>query len=231
LKRENRGRARRPAFYDEGRLLLRQEATVPRKGLGRRIHESCRVMTGAETRHIGLRPCEEVHTHAPEKAKRFPAAGSSRAALRASTAIHPASSTSRRRRSESVAPVLQEPGADEDGFNGSPQDEDEARSESVRRLEATGEALFWRTRLHDTPIAPISAESTERGPRDQQPRRQPNSRQDPNSRTVIAVAARCSAEVPLRLVDPHFQPGTRPACSIHLCISCPCASSRVFSLT
>jgi hypothetical protein len=34
----------------------------------------------------------------------------------------------------------------------------------------------------------------------------------------------------LRLVDPHFQPGTRPACSIHLCISGPCASSRVVSL-
>jgi hypothetical protein len=51
--------------------------------------------------------------------------------------------------------VLQERGADEDGFNGSPQDEDEARSEAVGRLEATGEALFWRTRLHDTPIAPI----------------------------------------------------------------------------
>ena len=30
---------------------------------------------------------------------------------------------------------------------------------------------------------------------------------------------------------PHFQPGTRLACSIHLCISGPCASSRVFSLT
>jgi hypothetical protein len=90
--------------------------------------------------------------------------------------------------SPSVAPVLQKPGADADGFNGSPQDEAEARSEAVRRLEATGEALFWRTRLHDTPIAPISADSTERGPRDQQPRRQPNSRQDPNSRTVIAVA-------------------------------------------
>jgi hypothetical protein len=35
----------------------------------------------------------------------------------------------------------------------------------------------------------------------------------------------------LRLADPHFQPGTRPACSIHLCISGPCASSRVFTLT
>src|SRR6266540_3128966 len=35
----------------------------------------------------------------------------------------------------------------------------------------------------------------------------------------------------LRLVDPHFQPATRPACSIHLCISGPCASSRVFTLT
>ena len=31
--------------------------------------------------------------------------------------------------------------------------------------------------------------------------------------------------------EPHFQPGTRPACSIHLCISGPCASSRVVSLT
>jgi hypothetical protein len=31
--------------------------------------------------------------------------------------------------------------------------------------------------------------------------------------------------------DPHFQPRTRPACSIHLCISGPCASSRVFTLT
>ena len=30
---------------------------------------------------------------------------------------------------------------------------------------------------------------------------------------------------------PHFQPGTRPACSIHSCISGPCASSRVFTLT
>ncbi|HET6712338.1 MAG TPA: helix-turn-helix transcriptional regulator [Actinomycetota bacterium] len=29
----------------------------------------------------------------------------------------------------------------------------------------------------------------------------------------------------------YFQPGTRPACSIHLCISGPCASSRVVSLT
>jgi hypothetical protein len=33
-----------------------------------------------------------------------------------------------------------------------------------------------------------------------------------------------------RLVMLHFQPGTRPACSIHLCISGPCASSRVVSL-
>ncbi len=30
---------------------------------------------------------------------------------------------------------------------------------------------------------------------------------------------------------PYFQPGTRPACSIHLCISGPCASSMVVSLT
>jgi hypothetical protein len=29
----------------------------------------------------------------------------------------------------------------------------------------------------------------------------------------------------------HFQPGTRPACSIHSCISGPSASSRVFTLT
>jgi hypothetical protein len=34
-----------------------------------------------------------------------------------------------------------------------------------------------------------------------------------------------------RLVDPHFQPGTRPACSTHLCISGPSASSSVFTLT
>jgi hypothetical protein len=33
------------------------------------------------------------------------------------------------------------------------------------------------------------------------------------------------------VVDLHFQPGTRPACSIHVCISGPCASSRVFTLT
>jgi hypothetical protein len=33
----------------------------------------------------------------------------------------------------------------------------------------------------------------------------------------------------LRLVDPHFQPGTRAACSIHLCISGPCASPCVVS--
>ena len=33
------------------------------------------------------------------------------------------------------------------------------------------------------------------------------------------------------LLDPHFQPGTRAACAIHLCISGPCASSRVFTLT
>jgi len=32
-------------------------------------------------------------------------------------------------------------------------------------------------------------------------------------------------------LDPHFQPGTRPTCSIHLCISGPCTSSRVFTLT
>ena len=35
----------------------------------------------------------------------------------------------------------------------------------------------------------------------------------------------------LRPVDLIFQPGTRPACSIHLCISGPCASSMVVSLT
>lgn len=29
----------------------------------------------------------------------------------------------------------------------------------------------------------------------------------------------------------HFQPGTRPACLIHSCISGACASSRVFSFT
>jgi hypothetical protein len=29
----------------------------------------------------------------------------------------------------------------------------------------------------------------------------------------------------------HFQPGTRPACSIHFCISGPCVSSRVATLT
>ena len=29
----------------------------------------------------------------------------------------------------------------------------------------------------------------------------------------------------------HFQPGTRPACSIHSCISGSCACSRVVSLT
>jgi hypothetical protein len=29
----------------------------------------------------------------------------------------------------------------------------------------------------------------------------------------------------------HFQPGTRPACSIHLRISGPCSSSRDFTLT
>jgi hypothetical protein len=33
------------------------------------------------------------------------------------------------------------------------------------------------------------------------------------------------------VVDSHFQPGTRPACSTHLCISGPCASSRVLTLT
>ena len=44
-------------------------------------------------------------------------------------------------------------------------------------------------------------------------------------------SVRTSRRSRLRLVDPHFQPGTDPACSIHLCISGPCASSRVFTLT
>ena len=35
----------------------------------------------------------------------------------------------------------------------------------------------------------------------------------------------------LRLVGPHFQPGTRPACSIHFCMSGPCVSSSVLTLT
>jgi hypothetical protein len=34
-----------------------------------------------------------------------------------------------------------------------------------------------------------------------------------------------------RLMDPHFQPGTRPACLTHPCISGIFASSRVFTLT
>src|ERR687891_970405 len=49
----------------------------------------------------------------------------------------------------------------------------------------------------------------------------------PGGRPSVETSRRSN----LRLVDPHFQPGTRPACSIHLCISGPFASSRVFTLT
>ena len=37
-------------------------------------------------------------------------------------------------------------------------------------------------------------------------------------------------KAPQIFVDLHFQPGTRPACSIHFRISVPCASSRDVSL-
>jgi hypothetical protein len=53
---------------------------------------------------------------------------------------------------------------------------------------------------------------------------QPSDLSNDNYRPNIAEGASSTR-------DPHFQPGTRPACSNHLCISGPCASSSVVTLT
>jgi hypothetical protein len=55
--------------------------------------------------------------------------------------------------------------------------------------------------------------------------------------SAAGVEAPSASAVGLRSGSPdqakrrHFQPGTRPACLIHSCISGACASSRVFSFT
>ena len=82
--------------------------------------------------------------------------------------------------------------------------------------EADGEPLRW-----DAVVAAAVGDVAER--------RVIESYEECEARALHAPLQRARPQS--RLLDPHFQPGTRPACSIHLCISGPCASSRVFTFT